>query len=208
MSQLSDDSIRIITDKKTGFPLIETDEIGSLTLWPITKIQFEMFMSETNRYGDFWYDEILKCNPRISFQQITKKNYEHIFMTGLHIDEALAFSKWLGEEFRIPTIEEWRTTFRLMGNQPVLKPPADMSYPADTIWKKLMKISSSPIKFSLMQDGVVDWVSQDTGYVGVGAPRDNFYQAAWNPLTDTVKKFNRDERLNYLGFRLIREGKS
>ena len=203
MSQQSDDSECIITDNKTRFPLLEIKKIGTITLWPITKIQFEMYISETNQYGDFWYDEILKCNPRVSFHQITKKNYEQTFVTGIHVDEALSFAKWFGADFRIPTIEEWREIYQWLSTQSVITPPTDMSYSAERIWKKLMKVSTSPIKFSLMQDGVVDWVKQGTGYVGVGAPREKFYPAAWNPLTDTIKKINHNERLKYLGFRLI-----
>jgi hypothetical protein len=208
MSQSPDDTIHVITDDKTHFPMLEIENIGFFTLWPITKIQFEMYMSEVNRLGDRWYDEILSCNPRVSYRQVNKTNYEQLFITGLHIEEVHSFSEWFGKDFRIPTVQEWREVYRLMDNLPCFEPPADMSYPANQIWKKLIKISTPPIKFSMMKDGVVDWVSQGNSYVGIGAPRNGFYQAAWNPLTDTVKKIKPDERLNYLGFRLIREGKS
>jgi len=204
MSQLSDNAMSVVTDNKTQFPLLEIKEIGSLTLWPITKIQFERYISETNRYGDFWYDEILRCNPRISYPHVSKKNYEQLFITGLHVEEVLSFSKWFGEDFKIPTVDEWREIYRLMGSQPNLKPPSYLSYPANEIWKKLTKISSSPIKFSMMQEGVIEWVKDGEKYTALGAPKSDVYPTTWNPLTDLVKKFKQDERLNYLGFRLIR----
>jgi len=204
MSQLSDNTMSVVTDNKTQFPLLDIKEIGFLTLWPITKIQFEKYISETNRYGDLWYDEILRCNPRVSYSHVNKKNYEQLFITGLHIEEVLLFSKWFGEDFRIPTVEEWREIYRLMSIQPNLKPSSDLSYPANEIWKKITKLSNSPLKHSMMQEGVIEWVRNGENYTALGAPRPTLYPNTFNPLTDFIKKFNRDERLNYLGFRLIR----
>ena len=204
MSQLSNDTMRVVVDNKSHFPLLEIKDIGSLTLWPITKIQFEMFISQVNQYGDTWYDEILSCNPRISYQNFSKKNYERLFITGLNIEEVLSFSKWFGEDFRIPSVEEWREIYRLMGTQSDFPPPSDMSYPANKIWKKLSKFSNSPIKFSFLQDGVIEWVGSGENYAGLGAPRPSLFPNAFNPLTDIIKKFKHDERLNYLGFRLIK----
>ena len=196
--------MRVVVDNKSHFPLLEIKDIGSLTLWPITKIQFEEYISQVNQYGDTWYDEILSCNPRISYQNVSKKNYERLFITGLTIEEVQSFSKWFGEDFRIPSVEEWREIYRLMGTQDDFSPPSDMSYPANKIWKKLSKFSNSPIKFSFLQDGVIEWVSSGENYAGLGAPRPSLFPNAFNPLTDIIKKFKRDERLNYLGFRLIK----
>lgn len=205
MSQSSDNAIHVLTDEKTHFPLIEIKDIGSLTLWPITKIQFEMYISLVNRYGDTWYEEILKCNPRISYQQVNKNNYERLFITGLYIEEVLSFSKWFGDYFRIPTVDEYKKIYRLMDSQPgFTPPPPDMSYPAKKIWGKLTKFSNSPIKFSLMQDGLIEWVKDGDNYEGRGAPRPNLFPNALNPLTDRVKKIKSEGRLNYLGFRLIK----
>ena len=206
MSQSSDNAIRVLTDEKTHFPLVEIKDIGSLTLWPITKIQFEMYISQANRYGDTWYDEILMGNPRLSYQKVNKKNYEQLFITGLHIEEVLSFSKWFGEGFRVPTVGEWRKIYRLMAQYSGFSTPSDISYPANKIWKKLAKFSNSPIKFSLMQEqtGVMEWVSSGDNYVGLGSPCPNLLSNALNPLTDSVKKIKSEGRLNYLGFRLIK----
>lgn len=205
MSQSPDDTIHVITDDKTHFPMIEIGNIGSFTLWPITKIQFERYMAEANQFGDRWYDEILSCNPRVSYHQVNKTNYEQLFITGLHIEEVRSFSKWFGKSFRVPTTEEWRQIYRLISTLPEgFTAPLDISYPANTMWKKIAKIAKSPIKFSLMQEGVIEWVRDGENYTALGAPRPAIYPNTFNPLTDFVKQFKRDERLNYLGFRLIK----
>lgn len=204
MSQSSDNAIRVLSDERTHFPLVEIKDIGSLTLWPITKIQFEMYISQVNRYGDTWYNEILMGNPRVSYQKVNKKNYEQLFITGLHIEEVLLFSKWFGEDFRIPTVEEWREIYRLMTSHPGFTSPSDMSYPANKVWKKITKFSNTPIKFSLMQDGVIEWVSSGDNYVGLGAPRPNLLPNTYDPLRDIIKPLKIDKRLNYFGLRLIK----
>jgi len=205
MSQLSDELIHIITDKKTHFPLMEIKGFGSVTLWPITKIQFEMFMSETNKFGDFWYDEILDHNPRISFKNFNEGNYEQLFITGLLPEEAMSFSQWFDTGFRIPTGEEWREIFKLLNAQLNFNKPSDLSNPANKIWDKFSQFSETPIKFSLMQEGVFDWVQDGGEYGAYGKPRLSKYPHTCNPLRDApLKKFRIDVRSKYQGFRLIR----
>jgi hypothetical protein len=202
MSQSTDDPIRIITDDKTHFPMIEIENMCFLTLWPITKIQFEIFMSEVNQYGDKWYDELLSCNPRISYNQANKDNYEQLFITGVHIKETLPFSKWFGEEFRIPTVKEWRNAYKIVSNLSDFKKPLDLSYPANEIWKKVSKFSKHPIEISMMQKGLIEWVKDGKKDVGIGAPK----STTLNPHSDLVEILNRNERLKDLGFRLIKGG--
>ncbi len=204
MPQSPDDTIHVITDNKTHFPMIEIDNIGCLTLWPITKIQFEMYMAQANQYGDKWYEEILSCNPRVSYQQVNKSNYERLFITGLHIEEVHSFSKWFGDDFRVPTAEEWRQIYRVISTLPGFNAPLDMSYPANEIWKKITKISNSAIKFSFMQHGVIEWVRDREKYKAVGTIRPTTYPNTFSPLTEFIQKIKPNERLNYLGFRLIK----
>ena len=147
-------------------------------------------------------------NPRVSYQQVNKNNYERLFITGLHFDEGDLFSKWFGEDFQIPTVEEWRETYnRLMTSQYGLTAPPNMSYPAKKIWGKMTKFSNSPIKFSLMQDGVIEWVRNGDNPVGLGAPRPILLQNTYDPLRDVIKPLKIDKRLNYFGLRLIKRGR-
>ena len=55
-----------------------------------------------------------------------------------------------------------------------------------------------------MQDGVIEWVSNGEKYTALSAIRPTIYPNTFNPLKDFVEKFKQDERLNYLGFRLLK----
>lgn len=207
MSHSSDITIRVTTDEKTHFPLVTINDIGSLTLWPITKIQFEMYISQENQYGDSWYEEILKCHPRVSFQQVTHNNYERLFIAGLHVKESLAFAKWFGEDFRIPTICEYEKIYSIMTNQKhFMAAPPNMSYPAKKIWGKMLRFSNSPSKFTLMDDGLFEWVRGGEKFVGKGAPRPQIYPNTYTPMKDIVEPLNYEKRQDLFGFRLITGG--
>ena len=94
---------------RTGFPLITVPEaMVAMHLLPVTKVQFERFLAEPNTYGDAWYEEVLTLNPRISYRQCTAENRERLFLTGIVPEEALAFARWMGDGFDLPTVAEWR----------------------------------------------------------------------------------------------------
>ncbi len=57
-----------LTFDKAGFPMLRVRKVGAFHLWPVTKFQFEQFMSETGRYGDKWYDSILSLNKPVTFE--------------------------------------------------------------------------------------------------------------------------------------------
>ncbi|MFQ6055144.1 MAG: SUMF1/EgtB/PvdO family nonheme iron enzyme [Methanosarcinales archaeon] len=193
---------------KTGFPLIVSKEIGvAFHLIPITKVQFEEFISETNKYGDEWYETILSINPRVSYKLFDIENYEHIFITGILPEEALEFAKWLGKGFDLPTVKEWRQIYLLLQSLSPLPLSYNyniLSYKADKILKKLNKLFEKNLNMTLMEEGIVEWVRQEKEYIGLGAPRDSFLPNAWNPLKDEVRPINIKERLKYFGFRLVR----
>ncbi len=75
---------------------------------PVTKIQFERFLAESHNLGDDSYKEALRLNPSVSHQQFTPDNREQLFVTGILPQEALNFARWMGNEFDLPTVEEWR----------------------------------------------------------------------------------------------------
>lgn len=92
---------------RTGFPLIEIDEIGlAVTLLPVTKVQFELFLSEQNDFGDLWYEKALQLNPRISWRHIVSGEQHKLWLTGIRPEEAVLFSSWLGG-FDLPTAQQW-----------------------------------------------------------------------------------------------------
>lgn len=195
-------NMKIYVDK-TGFPLVGTKELGLFQLWPVTKIQFERFISETNTFGDKWYDSILKLNPRISCKSFDRNNYEGLFITSITPQEALSFAYWLGEGFDLPSVDEWRNFSQMLRTESLPElPVTGLSEHAAHIWRKIESFSKTPTKLALMQDGLVEWVRKGNRYVGLGHPRQCFHANAWDPLHDEDIPF--EKRPSYLGFRLIK----
>lgn len=187
---------------RTGFPLLEVKELGLISIWPVTKVQFECYMSEPNLYGDNWYESLLKLNPRMSCRDIDSACYERLFLTGIRPDEALQFANWLGEDFDLPTIEEWRSFYRI--SQKMRVPDAgvpSLSVDATSIWGSF-GVKKTLRDFTLMREGLVEWVRDGSEYVGVGLPRSSFLANAYNPLNDKILRI--EERVFCFGFRLIR----
>jgi hypothetical protein len=199
---------KLIVDK-TGFPLAVVPGIGAFHLWPVTKFQFEQFMSETDRYGDNWYESILSLNKRISFKYFSKDNYEKLFMTGILPGEALEFAGWLGDNFDLPTEEEWKTFYRFIDDQADIRFPTGLAAPALAIRQGFGKFLHTPKELSLLQGGVLEWVKGvkghkgDNHYVGRGVPRPSFHPNAWSPLDASIKGIDTNERVFFFGFRLI-----
>lgn len=190
---------------KTGFPWVVAEEIGlAFLLWPVSKVQFERFMSESNRYGDRWYEELLSLNPRLSYRHFSPEIYERIFIAGVLPEEAIDFGNWLGGKADLPTVQEWRSIYRfLQGRWRYPDPPATLSPAASTLWKELQRCVQTVVEFALMQGGMVEWVKAEKQFVGLGSPRASFHPNAWDPLTDTVKPLKRG-RIPFFGFRLVR----
>lgn len=201
--------VKLISDK-TGFPMAAVYGLGAFHLWPVCKVQFEQFMSETDKYGDEWYNKILSLNGRISHDTITEDNYEHIFMTGVLPREARAFANWLGDEFDLPTEAEWKRFYSVMQHEYFIQLSTyGLSAPAAAIVEKIADFRKTPSGFSFLKDGVVEWVREDKSseYVGRGTPRTAFLPNTWNPETHSVRAIDKTERIFYFGFRLIRRGR-
>jgi formylglycine-generating enzyme required for sulfatase activity len=175
-------------------------------LWPITRAQFEMFMCEENLYGDDWYDVVLRLAPRVSCMRLRGDNYEGGFMTGILPDEALAFARWLGGDFDLPTDQEWLALYAATQKQRTLQPPRGLSVQAQSIWQRLATFQTTPLQFALLEDGLLDCVRDGDSYAGRGAPRGSFQENVWNPLHNRpVRPLNvTTSRVRYLGFRLVK----
>jgi formylglycine-generating enzyme required for sulfatase activity len=194
-----------LTFDKTGFPMLRVRKVGAFHLWPVTKCQFKRFLSETDQYGDKWYDSILSLNEPISFENLSESNYERLFMTGILPREAMDFAGWLGEDFDLPTEAEWKKFYRTVKNLFNIRlSPYGLSDSAVTLGQKIGGFLRTPLTFSFLQGGVVEWLKGEKGYVGRGSPRDSFFPNAWNPLNDSIHAIDRNERIFYFGFRLIR----
>lgn len=198
-----------VTFDKTGFPMVKVRKVGTFHLWPVTKHQFDQFLQETGRYDDVWYQSVGALNDGVSPEAVNQGNYERLFMTGVLPAEVMEFARWLGEDFDIPTEKEWLTFYREVKNHMFLfrLSPYALSESAGTLSGIFSKFLRTPLGFSFLKDGVVEWVKSDEGYAGRGAPRDAFFPNAWNPAKDTIQVIDPDERIFYFGFRLLKRDK-
>lgn len=197
---------------RTGFPLVQPDRSGlALSLLPVTKVQFERFLAEPNEFGDAWYEQILSVNPRVSWQRFEGEQREQLFLTGILPAEALAFARWLGEGFDLPTVDEWRKLAQLLsltplpaGVQETLR-SCPMHRAAHAILQGLLRQlePESWGELALLRGGLIEWVRVGQGFAGLGAPRPQFYPNTFNPLHDDPVRPLREQRLPYFGFRLV-----
>ena len=194
----------------SGFPLIAVAESGlEVHLLPVTKVQFERFLAEPNAFGDTWYEQILPGNPRIPPHGLTTENREGLFLSGVLPGEALAFARWLGEDYDLPPVQEWRAAYAALQGAPLYLPPLLSQCPARPVGPILEGLvaqlcPSSLLDLSLMRGGLVEWVRQDSGWAGLGSPRPAFQPNLWDPLAETVRPIRPGERVPYFGFRLVR----
>lgn len=199
---------------KTGFPLFSLYPDGlQIHLFPVTKLQFEMFLAEHNKYGDNWYKEILALNKRVSYKKFTEKDIEGLFITGVLPEEAEEFAQWLGEGFRLPTLAEWRGVYKNLENKHITHKEILYNKCLDPrakfIIERLIKFirPSVWLDLSLLRGGLVEWVKSGPAYTGLGSPRPDFQPNLWNPLQDEIRPTNSTNRVSFFGFRLVREVK-
>lgn len=198
---------------RSGFPWVGLPELClEAQLLPVTKLQGERFIVEANAYGDVWYEEILTWNPRVSYRGFDPARREHLFLGAVQPDEGLDYARWLGPDFDLPTVDEWRALYRALEGEAV---PLDrlervleegVSLPARCILEQLLDQLQprSLLDLSLMRGGLVEWARQDGEWVGLGAPRPEVWAHLWDPLEDVIRPSRRGERLRYFGFRLVR----
>ncbi len=202
----------LITSDRTGFPLIVVEEAAvEVHLMPVTKLQFIDFVTAPTLVNQSRYEEMLTLNPATTPEEFTADNREQLFVTGMLPEEAIAFARWLGEGYDIPSVREWRDIMAALRRVP---PPRHnmvtdlVEGPAKVILDKLSEQIHirSMLDYSLMRGGLVEWVRRDKELVGLGIPRPEFHPNLWDPLTNEIKPINIEERVPYFGLRLVRRG--
>jgi hypothetical protein len=180
-------------------------------LLPVTKLQFEQFISETNIVSQTHYQEMLALNPVTSPHHFISEERERLFVTGILPDEALAFARWMGDGFDLPTAREWREVYAALRRVP---PPRQnpLLEAVDGVAKAMLERLSRQVEirslrdYALMEGGLVEWVRHEKRLVGLGVPRPEFHANLWDPLVNEVKPIRLDQRIPYFGFRLVRRG--
>ena len=203
----------LLSFDQTNFPLIAAEAVSmEVHLWPVTKVQFEQFVTETGEISKRQYQKMLALNPAVPVERFALDQRERLFITGVLPKEAQAFARWLGEGFDLPTVMEWRAIYAAL-RRTSLPIQDDLSSalvegPAGAILDKFSARlpARSMVDYSLMPKGLVEWARQGRKWVGLGAPRPEFHPNLWDPLTNEVKPIRPSERLPYFGFRLVRRG--
>ncbi|MBN1891079.1 MAG: SUMF1/EgtB/PvdO family nonheme iron enzyme [Thermoflexales bacterium] len=196
----------MFTFDKTGFPLLFIPDLAiEVHLLPVSKAQFERFIAE--QLGGQW--------AGTSEAAASTGEREDLFMTGVLPEEALAFARWLGEGFDLPSLDEWRAIYRALERQPLAlgQPALQLAGgPAKTILEQLVRQvqSGSLLDLALMRGGVLEWVRQGEGnWLGRGQPRHIFLPNLFNPLSERDDQIRpvQLKRSRYFGFRLIRRNR-
>jgi hypothetical protein len=199
---------------KVGFPLLELAGAGlDVSLLPGTKWGFEQFLAEgPEGFGNSWYEEVLALNPRLSWRDPGGRDPERLFLTGIRPPEALAFARWLGPDFDLPSVEEWRLVDRWLLARP-LDPVAvgpmlsGCSDEARTILSGLSHLER-PAQWgglARLRDGVFEWVRNGVAFAALGRTRRAFLVSLISPQDELLEPTRPlEDRLKFVGFRLIR----
>ncbi|MBC8254988.1 MAG: hypothetical protein H8E35_13325 [Ardenticatenia bacterium] len=202
------------TTDRAGYPMVRVEPINAFVhLFPLAKPQFEQFLADARLpgHGDAWYADLLSLNPRLSPMSDSLTDYERLFVTGLLPEDAQAYVNWHGGGLRPFTIREWRRAFRWMYQQDVSALPHELEVTltptAHRLWDGL-RSELQPrtlLDLSLMRGGVVEWVN-DAGrrWVGLGKPRNSFFQNLHHPLLDEFVPTSEAWRSRIWGLRLMR----
>ncbi len=199
----------------TQFPMIEVPGTNFAISWlPVTKIQFEQFLCDTNLYDATWYTGILaNYTPRVAPSVIHLSDYWNLFITGIMPSEAVRFANWMGRDYRLPTVQEWNKAILTLANYPASSEHVDAVLEAkdDTgnkgineraalMCRNLDEVTASETNQlistdgrrlcdqMLMRLGVVEYVYEDNQwntFAGWGQPNRRFFGGAMNPIRDT-----------------------
>lgn len=215
---------------KAGFPMLWIEEIGAYLHWlPVTKVQFETYIcaQPETAFDEVWYHQALSLNERVSPGAVTDKNLWKAFMTGITPSEAQKYAAWCGDDFSLPSSEEWFTTYKALQSERAI----ELTF-ADELTKipqrvhqllKTMDTASKRIARSqnitertlatqmMMRFGVMEWVEyslssrNSTGWGGMGEPLRVFHAQMSSVERGQVSTpLNIENRMFYYGFRLIR----
>jgi len=198
----------------TGFPMVEVPDTNFAMSWlPVTKIQFEHFLCDTNLFNDSWYQDILEnYTPRVSPNAIRLGDYWNLFMTGILPSEAVRFGNWMGRDYHLPTVQEWNKAILALAGYPAHPDHVDAALNAKDenakrtinerallICRNLDEITASEVNQlvstegrrlcdqMLMRLGVVEYVYEDNqwnSFAGWGQPNRKFFGGTSNPIRD------------------------
>lgn len=189
----------------------------------------------SRQFDEAWYTERLSANPRISPQQVSFDNFEKAFITGLiPRDETKVFGDWLvGREYftTLPEADDWNHIYQHFKDTPEIdtskfENAEGINARSLDLLRSLKMISNagasrraifddqpassssgsrSLIHQMLMQNGILEWVSQnnDWGAKG-GADRARGGSGTTSdPTTAGLKQLNQQATRPKVGIRFL-----
>ncbi len=193
---------------RTGFPLFFIPDLAiEVHLLPVTWAQLKSYTAQAGvSQADQWWQD-----APTTIQGIAAGELEKLFVTGILPEESLAFARWMGEGFDLPTLDEWRAIYRALDCEPISVCQSmlqSVDNPARAVLEALLAQTQaqSLLDLSLMRGGLLEWVSQDTEWLGRGQPRQAFFPNLFDPLSDKDDQIRpiQIKRSRYFGFRLVR----
>jgi len=199
---------------RTGFPFLTLRSCSvAVQMLPVTKVQWERYLAASHSFGDAWYEQLLRVNPRCSYTQFQPPDICRLFATGILAEEALAFASWLGPGWTLPSVELWRRMYGVLSgievNRAFLQsiPEQQFSRAALATVRGLIRHRQPKnlVDLTLFSGGVVEWVREDGAWAGLGQPPPELGGILRDPLAGPpVRPLKPQSRLAYFGFRLVR----
>jgi hypothetical protein len=218
---------KLILDR-AKFPMIWVSALdGYLHCLPVAKIQFEYFLCDTTeaRFGEEFYETLLKRNARVSPGAITEENYYQAFATGIKPDEARAFCEWCSadrdELFDLPSRKEWYAAWRELKTMPPLAIDdllqLGLSARVTLLFRRLEAAAArlqgnsgerSLADSLLLHRGVYEWVRcEDNSWAGAGMPHPALGAGIIVLDHEKPREFvDLESRPHGCGFRLLKRG--
>jgi hypothetical protein len=199
---------------RSGFPLLFVPPLAAyIHLFPILRAQFEVFLSDnrSNRWGDEWYSRMSAAmTKRIPIWNLTKDNYEAVFLGGVLPDEIYAFQTWCGNNYYPLTLQCWLAGWKWLAGQPVSVIPIEidnhLNQSARELWHfALTKLPCQTLlDLTFMRHGMVEWVKTPANeWTGTGKPRR--IHPFHDPINDMpLKPTSISLRATWYSFRLLR----
>jgi len=201
----------IIKLDKTGFPLICLGDFY-ISLFPVSKYQFEKFLSGFGCKGEMftqtWYKEVLDINSRIVWwdKDAFKNTPWNLFITGLYKNEIDVFISYMGNEYQLPDVCQWKLLldFEKEKNQQKQKIIEELSR-MNAAKPSIFWVENN--MFPLAEEGLWEMTIDKGRLCGIGKPWQKFQPNSWKP-DDARGIMNDNDRIKYLGFRLLVSNKS
>lgn len=205
---------------RTGFPLVRRRTWGFfISLMPITVAQVEIFVNNCGKTGKStcniaWYLQVLNEKTQCSQRELESQPWKY-FVRGLKPEQLEEFFAFQGNQYRLPTVNEWKILLSDTANIKRLSSNfinAIQAHPGcersvDVLLRKKMYPLTVPNPEDLLCDseGLLECVTKDRTVCGIGQPWQLLWENYFAP--DEERKFPAiwgEKFCQAVGFRMAR----